>query len=145
MIPLAFLASPLVRKIGLYAAAGLAIFLLVRWYGNRQFYQGKEEGRQAATVEIERAKRAEWESRENAIAQEAASVAQAKFGIDEERAALGRMRRTLDASLKQSLDSIQAHSQVDNAKVLAVPDADLVRAVRALSAELARTGSTVAK
>jgi len=136
---LALWANPLARKIALYAAVSLAIFFAVRWYSNRAYYQGMEQGRQAATTEIEKAKREEWKAESDRLAAEAGKIAASRIAVDAEAAEVRRSRAAMQTALSSSLKLITSIREADNATVLAVPDADLVRAVRALSAELART------
>ena len=136
---LALWANPLARKIALYAAVSLAIFFAVRWYSNRAYYQGMEQGRRAATTEIEKAKREEWKAESDRLAAEAAAIEGTRRTVGAEMAELRRSRAAMQTALSSSLKLITSTREVDNAQVLAVPDVDLLRAVRALSAELART------
>jgi len=143
MFLLTLWANPLARKIAIYAAVGVGIFFALRWYSNRAYYQGMEQGRQAATTEIEKQKAAEWKAREDKITTAASAIKIEKAGLESERTDLNRLRSSLQNSFQQSLATIAASRENSYASVARVPDADLVRAVRALSAELA--GSTVAK
>lgn len=138
MIPLmALWANPLVRKIALYGAAILAILLLLRWYGNRQWYLGEAKGRVTATTVIEKQKKEEWKAKEEALAAGAAEIGVEKRAVSEARARLDTDRANLSRSLKDGLARIQAERGRQYEGTAAIADADLDSAVRSVSAELA--------
>lgn len=134
---IAWIASPLARKFILYGAAGAAIFLCLRWWGNRQWQQGEHQGRQAATLEIERLKAAEWKAKEDAIAADAASVADEKRSVRAAAEQLARDRASIQESFKTALARIQAERLNQYADSAAVPDDRIWRDIRTVSGQLA--------
>lgn len=122
-------ANPVVRKIIIYAAIAAAALYALRWYGNKQFYIGKEEGRVAATVEIEKAKKAEWKAEEDRIAAERIKVATQQSEIMRSRQAITQTLNEIASKANQGKGAISG-------QVFAVPDASLDAALRAVSTEL---------
>jgi len=58
------------------AVIAIALFAAIQWYGNRQWAQGVETGRNQAAAEIEKIKRGEWAEREREIAAKEAQASQ---------------------------------------------------------------------
>ena len=73
--------SPLVMRI-ITGAVGLSvIFLALRWYGNRQWYLGEEQGRIKATEIIDQAKKDEWAAKEAELAKRSEDLKAEHGGI----------------------------------------------------------------
>lgn len=130
-------ANPLTRKIIIYAGITVAIFFALRWYSNRAYYQGMQEGRTAVTTEIEKARAAEWKVKADQLAAEATKIDAARQTVDAERDELARDRSIIKDALSRSLNEITLTQGVNNAKVDAVPATELDSALRAQSAKLA--------
>ncbi len=129
--------SALVVKLILCAGALTAIFLCLRWYGNRQWYAGEQHGRQVVAKEIVKAKEAEWKAKEDAIARAGAAIEADRDAINDARNALARDRAGLSRSLNDGLARIQAERSRQYADAATVPDPLLDAAIRAISTELA--------
>jgi len=114
--------------IGAVAIAG--IFLLIRWYGNRQWAKGETQGRQFMAMEMEKAKQKEWAAKEADIATQKASLTAAATQLE-------RDRLTINRSLNDRLRAIQDAARATTGVV--VPDSDLNSAIRAISGQLAAT------
>lgn len=138
MIALAALwANPLVRKIAIYGAIALAALYMMRLWGNRQWSKGETSGRVFMADQIEKQKKAEWEVKENAIAEAAASVAQEKQTVEAQRQLLARERANLSRTLKAGLEKIQNERIRASENIASVPDVALWDALREVSRELA--------
>jgi hypothetical protein len=137
MMFMLLLANPLARKILIYAGVALAIFYALRLYSNRIWDQGFREGKTAGTVELEKAKRAEWAGKQEAITAAGASLTQEKTSLSAQAAELARARRQIQASLDDSLGLISFSAKENNAKAASIPGNQLDAALRALSTELA--------
>ena len=134
---MALWANPLVRKITLYAAALLAIFLCLRWYGNREYYKGISTGKAAMATDIEAKVTERLKAEREQLAADRKTLDGDRIKVDAARAELARGRATLQTALTSSLERFTSTREADNATVMAIPDAGLVRAIRAVSAELA--------
>ena len=135
MIPALFL-SPLFRKVALYGAIILGVLYLVRWYSNRQWSQGYDEGKISGIAEIEKAKAAEWAEREAAV-HEAGIVAaqkdaQASAALQQALSARNDARRTLDTIIAQS----QGRSEATHSTAITITPDAIDDALRSLSASL---------
>ena len=69
--------SAIVVKLILCAAVSGGIFYALHWYGNVQWYKGEQKGRESATSELEKVKKAEWAAKADAMAADAAQLAAA--------------------------------------------------------------------
>lgn len=130
-------ASQTARKAIIYGAVGLGILFGVRYYSNRVWSEGYEQGKTAGAREMEVAKKAEWAAKEKAIQTATADLEAQRSVIGAQSATLAQARRDLQAALKTSLDKISTTAKVNNATAIAVPDDSLDDAIRAISAELA--------
>jgi hypothetical protein len=130
-------ANPLARKITIYAAITAAIFLSLRWYGNRQWAKGEAQGRQYMAREIERQKKEEWAAKEKEIAAAAGNIATEKRVVDAAAEQLIRDRSNLSRSLNDAMVRIQAERIKDYANAASVPDSRVWDDLRAISRELA--------
>ncbi len=130
-------ASPLGRRIMLWAAIGLAAGLCMRWYGNRQWAEGETQGRQTMAREVERQKRDDWEARERELATAAADLDAEKHSLAAAAEQIARDRANLSRSLNDALERIRAERMSYYADAAAVPDDRVWRDIRAVSGQLA--------
>ncbi len=130
-------ANPLVRKLAIYGGATLAICYAIRLWGNAQWSKGEASGRKNAVQIIEKEKQKEWQTKERAIAEQAGKLAADRQTLDAQFAELQLARRSLQEGLSRSLKQIDKTREVNNAKVLAVPDDLLDGAIRNVSGDLA--------
>ena len=133
---LAFFLSPLGRKIALYSALAVGAFFAYRWWSNRVWEKGYDEGKKAGIEEIEAAKQKEWAAKEDGLRQAAAlnlqEQTQAERDLRAAQAARQDARKTLDAILAESKGRLQAtHAIAQSISADAIDDA-----LRRLSAEL---------
>ena len=135
MIPALFL-SPIFRKVLLYGAIILAVLYAVRWYSNKQWSKGYDEGKISGIAELEKAKAAEWAEREAAL-QQAASLAdqkeaEASAALRQALSARQDARRALDTIVSQS----QGRQQTTHATAITITPDAIDDALRRLSASL---------
>ena len=132
----AIFASPIARKVMLYGAIILAVLYAVRWYSNREWSKGYDEGKTSGIAEIEKAKAAEWASREadlrkaTAVADE--KLTQADAILKQARQVQSDAKRVLDSTISQSEGRMQG---VHEAAVSIPPDR-IDDAILRLSADL---------
>jgi len=139
MIPLVALwANPWVRRVALYAAIAAAAWYGLRLYSNRVYSQGMVAGRQAAAVELERAKQGEWAAEREKLAGEAQILVVARNKLASETADLARERAAINRTLQQVIAASTAGKGVIDAQVSAVAVSDLDAVLRTVSAELGR-------
>lgn len=130
--------SSLAVKLILSAVVLSGIFLSLRWYGNRQYYQGETAGRQNVAKELEKQFLEREATAKAAIFADAAVVADEKRAVEAAAEQLAKDRVTIARSLKDSLASIRAGKDRDyENRVVSVPPAELDSALRSVSAELA--------
>lgn len=136
---LGFVTSPLGLKILMYVGIAAGALLMLRWYGNRQWYKGELKGRETATQVIEKQKKAEWKAKEAMLSEAVNQVESEKQAVEEARRLMSVDRSNLSRTLKDALAKIQAEKGKQYEEVISVPDAELWDAIRALSGELAAT------
>jgi hypothetical protein len=96
-----------------------------------------QEGRVAATVEMETKKKVEWAAKEKELEKAAEQIDLTRSQIDSEMTVLQRTRNMTRAELQQALATAKAGREVRNETVAAIPDTELDAALRAVSNELA--------
>ena len=141
MFLLTMFANPLVRKIAIIVACVAAFLLVARWYGNREYYKGVDEGVKLEAERLLKAKEAEWKLKEDAIAQRADQVVADGKIIEGKRAEIARMRGDLDITLAEIRARGQMAASGAGTIVSAIPASDLDNALRAKSDELARAAA----
>lgn len=132
--------NPLVRKIAIYAAVGLAILYAARLWGNRQWQKGADAGRVYATEQAEKAFQKREAELKADIQAKTAALAESRASVVQEQRELAKLRASLTAGLDKTLAEIRAGKEATNAAVINVPADRLDDALRTLSAELAGTG-----
>lgn len=136
-------ANPLFRKIAIYAAIAGGVFLMIRWYGNRQYDIGKVAGAQQEAKLIVAAKQEEWKLREAELQKRS----EALTAEEKKRAAVDMELRRMRASMEESLAKIQIQNQASNQGagtiVAAIPGDQLDASIRAKSAELGPPAKTI--
>jgi hypothetical protein len=132
--------SPTGRKTAICAVIAIALFVGVRWYGNRQWAQGAEEGFVRAVTKIERVKRAEWAERERDIAAKEAQAKQRLQDLTQAAQAVHAARAVLIKNFDVTLKELEADRVESYRYAGSVPDADLIAALRAASGALADAG-----
>jgi hypothetical protein len=136
MFLLTMFANPLVRKIAIIFACVLSFLLVARWYGNREYYKGVDEGVKTGAERLLKAKEAEWNAKEASISSKAQKVATESMDLENRRGELAHLREDLNATLAK----IQITGQVSNANsgatVAAIPGDQLDDAIRRQSAKL---------
>ena len=141
--------SPATKKWLGYAAicvvVGGVIFWSILLYGVHQYEKGAQEKAVKLYNEKAKTKAKEWELRDRAADLKDKEIALQQLAVSEREsqllaasAVLADLRRRDDLALKATLARIQSAAEANHAVVLAVPDDQLVGAVRAKSAELAR-------
>jgi hypothetical protein len=130
-------AQPWFRRVVFYAAAILGICWCLRWWGNSQWLKGEQQGRQAMAREIERAKQAEWEDRERALAAAGAGIATEKRSLAAATEQIAHDRAALSRSLNDALERIRAERLSHYADAAVVPDSAIWRDIRVVSGQLA--------
>lgn len=131
-----FLMSPLGRRIGLAAGAVVLLGLALRWYGNRQYAQGRQEEK---TVAVESIAKAATEARDAArleLQQERDQVAQESAKNAAARSQFERDRKGADATMRARLSAIVTATQEGKTRVLETSDSGLADLIRDLNREL---------
>ena len=131
------LTNAIARKVAIGALVILAIGYALRRYSNRVYDEGYRSGKVAGMAEAEKAKLAEWKAKTEAIAADAAKVAEDQNAVAAAAVQLSQDRSTVGQQLKSSLESIRAERTKDYARVAGVSASDLDGAIRSVSADLA--------
>lgn len=132
----AFFLTPLGRRIAIGAGIVLAVVVLFRWYGNYQYYAGREDEKATASQAIAKAAtdarnaaRAQLQTEREQLEKETTALAQS-------RAQFERDRRRVDAQFRDRLAAITTASKEDSQRVVSTPDSGLSDLVRTLNLEL---------
>lgn len=133
---IAFLLSPLGRKIALYAALAVAAFFAYRWWSNKIWESGYDDGKRAGITEAEEAHKKEWKEREEQLRQMEVAATQkdasAELALTSARKVQTNASRVLESVLAQSQGRLQAtHDMAVDISADVIDDA-----LRRLSAEL---------
>lgn len=138
-----------IRKALIYVvlacAVGLVIYFFILRYGVHEYERGAQEKAVKLFNEMAERKQAEWDLRDRAATVRDAQLAEtAKALLSKESqlmaasSALAQARSDMNASLKKELARIQSAMEEGHATVISIPDDQLVGAVRAKSADLAK-------
>ncbi len=136
----------LVAKVGLSPILWKLIFSLavigvisygIYRYGTAQWEKGVKVGKDVATEQIEKAKKAEWELAQKKIESAAGEVEAERTAVNAQKAELNRSRLAITQALSGALASARAQQETAHEVVIAVPADKLDDAIRALSAALA--------
>ena len=138
--------NPLARKIIIYVAIAAGAF-----WAFRVFWLNPHDNRieAAATIkatkEIEKAKQAEWDAKEKAIAdsQNSLVLAQQKLladrqAVTQRTADLDRMWQESKRTLQQVVTQAKTAQEMNDAQIAALPDTELLNTLRARSAALGK-------
>jgi hypothetical protein len=126
-----------IRQIIIWAALiGLAFWALRIWT-NRIWDKGFVEGRSAGIIDLEKAKKAEWENQQKKIADERMSVEEQRKTIQLESQELARSRQAITKKLDDALKQISIEKGTTSDLVCQIPTDQLDASIRAISAELA--------
>jgi hypothetical protein len=129
-------ANPLVRKITLYVAVGLACLYALRLWGNAQWAKGEKRGRVTATEFVEKQKRAEWKEKETALIAAAKEIGAEKQAVVSAKIQVETDRANLSRTLKDALARLQAERGKQYENAAAIPATELDNALRSVSVEL---------
>ena len=131
-------------KLGACLAIIGALFLALRWYGNKQWEKGVEEGFVRAATEIEKVKKAEWAEREKEIAVKEKQANQKLDDLTYAANAVHSARATLIKNFDVTLKEMENNRVEAYRYAGSVADNDLVFELRAVSRELAAAGTNSA-
>ena len=129
--------SPMGRKIALWAAIVIALFVGVRWYGNQQWAKGEAQGRQFVADQLIKEKKNEWAEREREITAKEAQADQRLEDLTQAAQAVHAARAVLMKNFDVTLKEMEADRVESYRYAGAVPDADLIAELRAISGTLA--------
>lgn len=136
-------AIPLVRKAAIYG--GIAILLVsvvglgTYRYGTKQRDIGFKEGKTVGSLALEEPIRAQIEAERQQNKADSERNAQDLKIVQSKQAELERSRAELRTWLQQSLKQNQMVKAANDARVDAIPDSELLPAIREQSAKLAAT------
>ncbi len=130
---LAFLLSPLGRRIAIGAALILAFAMCLKWYGNRQWQAGKEQGQQTSAKMLEDAAnkgrdeaRAELQAAKDAVDMAAAQLSKTRNSVQAERT-------SAQSGIQSQLAAIDQKLQKDTVHAAEIPDSQLSGLIRSLN------------
>jgi hypothetical protein len=136
----AFFVTPLGRRIAIGAGITLAVAFALRWYGNRQWYAGREDGKAAIAEDLEREVTKARNEERARLKAERDQLALERQSLADGRAQLERDRQSVDRAVIDRLYSIEESLRNENLRVTETPDSGLADLVRTLNREL-RAGS----
>lgn len=129
----------------IYGAIILASLFALRLYGNAQWNKGVEYGDTRTAVKLQKEYEARWATESKKLDLERERLQSAVIDNDNNRkniaqreADLARARQDVSVVLKQAMAMAQASIAAGYNTAGSVPDAQLVAAIRAISAELER-------
>lgn len=126
-----------------YGAIVLLALLLLRWYGNRQYSEGKQDGRVAVTKDMEKKLREEIKAELLTIQKEKTVVIEDRKTAATEIAQNAAFHDRLNRDLNDRVDQIIAEKEAADAAAHMLVPSKRVDAIRALSGELASVPSPV--
>lgn len=132
----AFFATPLGRRIGAAVGIALAMFMLLRWYGNRQYYAGRAEENKAFGGDMLKVANKARDAARLELQAERDALAKAGDQMRQARAQFDRDRVKSDTVVRDRLASIDASLREDNSRVLSTPDSGLSDLIRMQLADL---------
>src|SRR5678816_2609822 len=131
----AFFISPLGRKIALYGVATVTIFLVIRWWGNKQYYQGREAESMKATENLDKRVQEATQRVRDELKMEWAELESSQQQLNAERAQFKRDQARIDQVSNERMAKIESLLKEDNRRVITTNDSDLPDLIRALNAE----------
>ena len=117
---------------------GLLLGMFARYYGNKQFERGFQNGKQAVAKEIEKWKLEEWARREKEIAAAEATMELRIKDLHAATADVARQRASIQKTFIADLERVRNEREKDYRTAAAVPDNRVWSDIRDLSIELSR-------
>ena len=133
---IAFLASPLGRRIALYGGAALLAGWMIRQWANGIAEQASRAGEAAGWNQAAKVNRAAWDAQRKLLAVEKATLAAERGTAAGEQAATARARETMARELRASLGALRADLDRVRGTAAAIPPGELDGAIRAALVEL---------
>ena len=133
---LAWLASPLGRRIALYGAGALAVLWLYRIHANGIAEQSERKGQDAGWNQAAKVNRKAWEAQRKQLAEEKATLATERGTAGGERVATAKARESMARELRASLGALRADLDRVRGTAAAIPPGELDGAIRAALVEL---------
>jgi hypothetical protein len=122
--------NPLGRKIGIVVACLIVFGLAVRWYGNKQYYAGHDEGIKSEAARLEVAKKAEWQVAMDQVKAMADQLDAQKKSVETQRVALENTYRMMLDSVKSIVTASNARIETRQEQVTAIPASEIDGAIR---------------
>ena len=117
--------------------------LMLRWYGNSRYEQGKADERVSVASEMEALKKAEFDARQKALEGQKVVLVEDKKAAAQEIAQNKQFHQQLQGMLDDRIDQIITEKELADAATIILDPSKRVSAIRALSAELASTPSPI--
>ena len=131
-----FTKNPLGQKIGIVLVCLLFAGLALRWYGNGQYYKGRNEGVKQGAEDIRKSQEAAWKERELQLENDRKALDEAGEELQKQMEAIEAIRKVQDTALAKIRATGQARQEASNAIVNSIPGDLLDDALRRKSAEL---------
>jgi hypothetical protein len=129
-------ASAIFRKVLLYGAIAAGVLLALKWYANRAYYQGVEQGRVLGVTELVKAKEKEWAEKERAlVAQKGDLDAQAQT-LSAQQEALTKNKIAIKTDLNKSIAALRVDLNAKYVSLSSIPVTELEVAIQRSLAEL---------
>jgi hypothetical protein len=133
------------KKWFMYAGIALLVLLCIRWYGNREWAKGVDFGDNRTQIKMAKEYEAKWKDAQKQLDLEKERLKTAEQANDANRSNIAAREEELRLSrqniavvLKNALSMAQASVAAGYNAAGTTPDAALVSAIRAISADLER-------
>lgn len=140
------LKNPLIRKIIIFVGVGLVIFFVFKWWIRKHDDRIYQEGKQAASIELEKAKKAEWQkiNADLKIQKEELAAGVQELELNQRVLAVkiaedAKHRQREDMLYNQIIGWSKVAKEQINAEVTNIPAGELVNSIRLQSAKLPST------
>lgn len=127
---IAFLLSPLGRKIAIYSAIAVGAFFAYRWWSNRLVEQGRSEGRLEQLKDDEKRLKEQQAEAQAVIDNERAMLAESVAAAGALKSELRKTRSDMSANLDKALAEIRAGREGQEDVIDRIPGDELDDAIR---------------
>lgn len=139
---IAFLLSPLGRKIAIYSAIAVGAFFAYRWWSNRLVEQGRSEGRLEQLKDDEKRLKEQQAEAQTVIDNERAMLAESVAAVGALKSELRKTRSDMSANLDKALAEIRAGREGQEDVIDRIPGDELDDAIRVQLRRLATPAAT---
>jgi hypothetical protein len=122
---LAFLAIPLVRKIGLWVVIALGSLWLLRWYSNKAYNAGYDKGKVQGSEDMLKAHQVEWEAAQKQLDEELATVSAKQQQLATDKVLVSQNRKVIVDTLTSGQQQFMNRLAMLTPQIAALPPSEV--------------------